>query len=78
MAPVLLSRTLDPILGIFTGIFAYHLYETNPRTELPEEQKLVNLVRWKMEKSRNERAHKAEEEARDNVDWKEVVAEAEK
>ncbi|EIW85126.1 hypothetical protein CONPUDRAFT_48251 [Coniophora puteana RWD-64-598 SS2] len=43
-------RTLDPILGIFTGCFAYYLYETNPRTERPPEQRLVELVRWKMQK----------------------------
>ncbi|KDQ33524.1 hypothetical protein PLEOSDRAFT_1087856 [Pleurotus ostreatus PC15] len=48
--PVLLSRTLDPILGVFTGVFAYYLYETNPRTALPRDQRLTSLVQWKLDK----------------------------
>ncbi|KAK0463945.1 uncharacterized protein EV420DRAFT_1116329 [Desarmillaria tabescens] len=30
MPPVLLSRGLDPLLGVFTGVLAYYLYETHP------------------------------------------------
>ncbi|KAF9464771.1 hypothetical protein BDZ94DRAFT_1216083 [Collybia nuda] len=48
MAPaVLLSRTLDPALGVFTGVFAFYLYETHPRTALPSEERLETLIRWK-------------------------------
>ncbi|KAI6109495.1 hypothetical protein F5141DRAFT_1027032 [Pisolithus sp. B1] len=39
--PVLLSRGVDPLLGIFTGCLAYYLYETNPRTSLPADQHLA-------------------------------------
>ncbi|KAG5727953.1 hypothetical protein E4T56_gene19350 [Termitomyces sp. T112] len=48
MAPsVLLSRTLDPFLGIFTGFFAYYLHETHPRTALLPEERLFALLQWK-------------------------------
>ncbi|KAH9935021.1 uncharacterized protein B0H18DRAFT_1114837 [Fomitopsis serialis] len=57
MAP-LLSRTLDPLLGIFTGVFAYYLYESNPRTALPEDQRLGPLMQWKLDKWRQERERK--------------------
>ncbi|KAK0239949.1 hypothetical protein EDD85DRAFT_949803 [Armillaria nabsnona] len=55
MPPVLLSRGLDPLLGVFTGVLAYYLYETHPRTGLPEEQRLMELARWKMDKWRQEK-----------------------
>ncbi|KAJ4487874.1 hypothetical protein J3R30DRAFT_3281256, partial [Lentinula aciculospora] len=40
-------RGLDPVLGVFTGVLAYYLYETHPRTALPQKQRLLELVRWK-------------------------------
>lgn len=42
----LLSRTLDPLLGVFTGFLAYYLHETNHRTAPPEGHTLKDLVRW--------------------------------
>ncbi|KAI0797994.1 hypothetical protein C8Q75DRAFT_709482, partial [Abortiporus biennis] len=56
-------RTVDPILGVFTGVFAYYLYETNPRTALPESERLVELAKWKWQKTVREREErlKAEE-----------------
>ncbi|KAG6874209.1 hypothetical protein C0995_003755 [Termitomyces sp. Mi166 len=45
--PVLLSRTLDPFLGIFTGFLAYYLYETHPRTALLQGERLSALLQWK-------------------------------
>ncbi|TFK76276.1 hypothetical protein BDN72DRAFT_756184, partial [Pluteus cervinus] len=39
--------SLDPLLGIFTGFFAYYLYETHPRTAIPEQSRLAPLVSWK-------------------------------
>ncbi|KAG8217713.1 hypothetical protein J3R82DRAFT_5870 [Butyriboletus roseoflavus] len=47
---VLLSRGIDPLLGVFTGCFAYYLYETNPRTALPHDQRLGALLQWKWAK----------------------------
>jgi hypothetical protein len=47
---------LDPLLGIFTGAFAFYLYEINPRTAPVPEQKLDNLLRWKIEKYKAIRA----------------------
>ncbi|KAI5900295.1 uncharacterized protein SCHCODRAFT_02695535 [Schizophyllum commune H4-8] len=66
--PVLLSRSLDCALGVFTGFFAWYLHETHPRTALPEDQRLLNLVKWKLEKSRlarEERNRKLEQEMGD-------------
>lgn len=45
---------LDPVLGVFTGVLAYYLYENNPRTAPPPDQKLESLVRWKMAKRQAE------------------------
>ncbi|KAG1782598.1 hypothetical protein EV702DRAFT_391435 [Suillus placidus] len=56
--PVLLSRGLDPVLGIFTGCFAYYLHETNPRTAAPPDKQLAALVQWKWAKWKREREEK--------------------
>jgi len=45
----LLSRTLDPVLGVFTGVLAYYLHESHPRTAPPEGSRLVDLLRWKFD-----------------------------
>jgi hypothetical protein len=42
----LLSRTFDPLLGIFTGFLAYYLQETNPRSNIAPEHTLRNLIPW--------------------------------
>ncbi|KAH8106994.1 hypothetical protein BXZ70DRAFT_1003880 [Cristinia sonorae] len=76
MAPVLLSKTLDPLVGIFTGVFAYYLYENNPRTAPPQEERLLSLVRWKLAK-RNEEAE-ALIPKEEQVDWQVLVREASK
>ncbi|BEJ15141.1 hypothetical protein CspHIS471_0409080 [Cutaneotrichosporon sp. HIS471] len=44
----LLSRTLDPLLGVFTGFLAYYLHETNPRTAPPPGHTLKDLVSWQV------------------------------
>ncbi|KAF8447743.1 hypothetical protein L210DRAFT_3441230 [Boletus edulis BED1] len=55
MSPqALLSRTIDPLLGVFTGCLAYYLYETNPRTALPPDQRLGALLQWKLAKRQRE------------------------
>ncbi|KAA1471097.1 hypothetical protein DENSPDRAFT_746637, partial [Dentipellis sp. KUC8613] len=54
-------RFLDPLLGVGTGLLAYYLYETNPRTEVPEDQRLVPLARWKLDKMQKERAQREAE-----------------
>ncbi|KAI5121388.1 hypothetical protein M0805_001201 [Coniferiporia weirii] len=48
--PVLLSKSLDPLLGVFTGVLAYYLHETNPRTAPAPSESLGALVQWKREK----------------------------
>ena len=40
-----LHRSFDPLLGVLTGFFAYHLYET--RLGRPEGHTLPDLVRRK-------------------------------
>ncbi|KAF8511381.1 hypothetical protein JB92DRAFT_2934848 [Gautieria morchelliformis] len=52
----LLSRTLDPLLGVFTGVLAFYLAETNPRTAPPPDDTLKELLRWKRHKWRRERS----------------------
>jgi hypothetical protein len=70
------DSSLDPLLGIFTGVFAYYLYETNPRTAPAQEQKLDNLVRWKIEKYYGNRAKTDPAGTSSDVEWSELVAEA--
>ena len=62
------ASTLDPLLGIFTGVFAYYLYETNPRTAPPPEQNLDTLVRWKIEKYQADRARRDPEGTSSDAD----------
>ena len=50
--------TLDPLLGVFTGLFAYYLYENNPRTAPDERDRLLELVRWKRDKTQREESEK--------------------
>lgn len=54
----LLSRTLDPLLGVFTGFLAYYLHETNPRTAPPQGHTLKELVQWQA--ADNERRREAQ------------------
>ncbi|KAF5373875.1 hypothetical protein D9758_000630 [Tetrapyrgos nigripes] len=56
----LLSRTLDPILGVFTGFLAYYMYETHPRNAIPPGETLLELTRWKLEKRQQEGPKKPE------------------
>lgn len=51
----LLSRALDPILGVFTGLLAYHLSETNPRSNIPPGHTLQELIPWQLGVWREER-----------------------
>ncbi|KAI0928425.1 hypothetical protein AcW1_005674 [Taiwanofungus camphoratus] len=78
MAPVLLSRALDPLLGIFTGMFAYGLYETNPRTAVPHQERLSELLKWKWEKWRSEREIKLASGSDDEAILKAISGEDDK
>jgi hypothetical protein len=51
----LLSRTLDPVLAVFTGIFAYHLSENNPRSNIQPGHTLRELIPWQWNQWRAER-----------------------
>nr|ODN90592.1 hypothetical protein L203_01703 [Cryptococcus depauperatus CBS 7841] len=63
MPAYLLSRTLDPVLAIFTGVFAYYLNETNPRTAPPPGHTLRELVSWKWAESKRLREDRENEES---------------
>jgi len=78
MAPVLLSRALDPVLGIFTGVLAYYLYETNPRTAMPQDERLSELLKWKRAKWQNEREARLRGDGDDDADFRAVAEEATK
>ncbi|BGP39693.1 hypothetical protein JCM10449v2_003644 [Rhodotorula kratochvilovae] len=43
----LISKWGDVLLGLSTGVFAYALYER--RLHRPEGERLVDLVRWKLD-----------------------------
>ncbi|WVO22514.1 uncharacterized protein IAS62_003844 [Cryptococcus decagattii] len=48
----LLSRTLDPLLAVFTGLFAFYLNQNNPRTAPPPGHTLQELLIWKWAESK--------------------------
>jgi hypothetical protein len=50
----LLSRGLDPILGVMTGLLAFRISERNPRTAPAEGESLGELAQWKWNKWRAE------------------------
>ena len=72
-----LVRTIDPLLGVFTGVFAFYLYETNPRTAPPERERLVELVKWKMDKRNKEMEAKTKKDETE-IDWKALASEGNK
>jgi hypothetical protein len=53
-----MNSGIDPLLGVFTGCLAHYLYETNPRTAVPPDQRLAALVQWKWAKWKRERGEK--------------------
>lgn len=50
------------MLGVFTGVFAYYLYETNPRTAPAERDRLIELIKWKRAKVQREEEQRAAQE----------------
>ncbi|KAI0689791.1 hypothetical protein BC835DRAFT_1241360, partial [Cytidiella melzeri] len=51
-------RAADPLLGVFTGVLAYHLYEINPRNGFTDRDRLLELIKWKQAKIATEREAK--------------------
>ena len=74
---MVLCRTLDPILGVATGVFAYYLHETHPRTALPEESRLLALLQWKRQRVRQEHNRKLMATDDDAVVWQAITASVE-
>ena len=74
----LLSRTLDPLLGIFTGLLAYHLHENNPRSAPPSGHTLQELVRWQWaEITRKRGIREAADEGGAGEEWERMRRELE-
>ncbi|KAI5448844.1 hypothetical protein NCC49_006078 [Naganishia albida] len=55
MSRYLLGRYMDPMLGVFTGILAYHLHESNPRSRPEPGHRLQELVAWQWNQSKEAR-----------------------
>ncbi|WRT69256.1 uncharacterized protein IL334_006240 [Kwoniella shivajii] len=68
----LLSRTLDPILGVFTGLLAFHLNETNPRSAPAEGHTLSELISWKWNENSKLRSVRDQDEEKE---WERVTRE---
>ncbi|KAJ9093146.1 hypothetical protein QFC20_007194 [Naganishia adeliensis] len=56
----LLGRYMDPMLGVFTGILAYHLHESNPRSRPEPGHRLQELVAWQWNQSKEARRMREE------------------
>lgn len=67
LTPSLLNRALDPLLGVFTGVLAYYMAEANPRTAPPREESLGELLRWKRDKWRRQKAESNSESETDLI-----------
>lgn len=63
-------------MGICTGAFAFYLYEINPRTAPAPEQKLDNLVRWKIEKYQANRVKRDSAGASSDAELSKLFAQA--
>ena len=75
----LLSRTLDPLLGIFTGLLAYRLHEINPRSAPPPGHTLSELMTWQWAEMRQGREmREAQEEGRVGEEWERMTREFER
>jgi hypothetical protein len=69
----LLSRTLDPILGVFTGLLAYQLHETNPRSAPPPGHTLRELLSWQWGETQKRKGQRElDEERRGGEEWERV------
>ncbi|KAJ7578710.1 hypothetical protein C8J56DRAFT_968875 [Mycena floridula] len=57
---------LDTFLGVFTGVLAYHLYETHPRNmgKFVQGETLSELLRWKWARSDWSKRVKTSEEGK--------------
>jgi len=51
----MVSRGLDPLLGVFTGVLAYYLYETHPKNNMASHERLMVLLEQKYARYRGER-----------------------
>jgi hypothetical protein len=51
----MVSRGLDPLLGVFTGVLAYYLYETHPKNNMAPDERLMVLLEQKYARYRGER-----------------------
>jgi hypothetical protein len=72
----LLSRTLDPLLGVFTGLLAFHLHETNPRSAPPAGHTLSELIQWKWSDAKARR--ELREAGEGDLAWESVQRELER
>jgi len=70
----LVSRRLDPVLGIASGLWAYYLYET--RLQRPVGHTLPELLRWKWDKRKQLQVQSlSTDPAADLEGWAELNAE---
>ncbi|CED83747.1 Non-classical export protein 1 [Phaffia rhodozyma] len=58
MPSYLISRFADPMLGFATGLLAFTLNETSPRTSPAPGYSMRELISWKMDKVRPARPPK--------------------
>jgi len=63
------------MIGVFTGVLGYYLYETNPRAAISPDQRLHQLVRWKIAKLQGARPSGVKADDIGDIDWKQFVAE---
>lgn len=70
MPSVLLSRGLDPLLGVFTGVLAYYLYETHPKNNMASDERLMVLLEQKYARYRGER--RKELQSLEDIVWSEA------
>lgn len=72
----LLSRGLDPVLGVFTGVLAFILSENNPRSAPPPGHTLKALTQWRWAEYKQAKiSRQLEEERKSEADLERMKAE---
>ncbi|KZW03003.1 hypothetical protein EXIGLDRAFT_759319 [Exidia glandulosa HHB12029] len=63
-----LSKRLDPLLGIATGVLAFYLNEHNPRTAPPPGQTFMDVTSWRINQLKLEFSQSYAERQRRNLE----------
>ncbi|GAA5903772.1 hypothetical protein JCM6882_003414 [Rhodosporidiobolus microsporus] len=71
----LVSKWGDVLVGMFAGGLAYYQYESKAGRSAQEGDRLVDLVRWKMDQRAKDKEGKEQVKAVEQEGWEELTKE---